>query len=71
VKSGCDNAVWVSPSHHLHSQSDKYRQEKEAIKVDFIRWVLIFKIEVEVNEIGSSIAVKVFVPKEGVPLETS
>jgi hypothetical protein len=42
--------------------SDKYRQEKEAIKVDFIRWVLIFKIEVEVNEIGSSIAV-VFVPK--------
>jgi hypothetical protein len=23
--------------------SDKYRQEKEAIKVDFIRWVLIFK----------------------------
>jgi hypothetical protein len=30
----------------------------------------IFKIEVEVNEIGSSIAVKVF-PKEGVPLETS
>jgi hypothetical protein len=31
----------------------------------------IFKIEVEVNEIGSSIAVKVFVPKEGVPLETS
>jgi hypothetical protein len=37
--------VWVSPSHHLHSQenSDKYRQEKEAIKVDFIRWVLIFK----------------------------
>jgi hypothetical protein len=49
--------------------SDKYRQEKEAIKVDFIRWVLIFKIEVEVNEIGSSIAVKYLFPKEGVPLK--
>jgi hypothetical protein len=49
--------------------SDKYRQEK-AIKVDFIRWVLIFKNEVEVNEIGSSIAVKYLFPK-GVPLETS
>jgi hypothetical protein len=47
----------------LHKEnSDKYSR-KEAIKVDFIRWVLIFKNEVEVNEIGSSIAVKYLFPK--------
>jgi hypothetical protein len=37
--------------------------KKGSYKVDFIRWVLIFKIEVEVNEIGSSIAVKYLFPK--------
>jgi hypothetical protein len=39
------NAVWVSPSHHLHSLKKQWQipSKKEAIKVDFIRWVLIFK----------------------------
>jgi hypothetical protein len=47
----------------LQKENSANTVKKEAIKVDFIRWVLIFKIEVEVNEIGSSIAVKYLFPK--------
>jgi hypothetical protein len=45
VKSGCVATVGYLRRIICTAKenSDKYRQEKEAIKVDFIRWVLIFK----------------------------